>query len=200
MAFRKDWRHKTAIEKRQGAIVTGSLTDIARANNTSLAETFIGAEAVVLVDTSGSMGAADTPQGKTRYEVACEELASLQENIPGKVAVISFSSDVMFCPHGTPYNFHGGTDLTKALEFTKVADVDGIRFILISDGEPDNTTTALQLARTYRNRIDIIYVGSEFSMRGREFMSELARCSGGVAVTSDTVKGISQKTQLLLAA
>ncbi len=192
---------KTSIQKRApSAIVTGSLTDIARSTGVSLAEVFLGADVVVLVDTSGSMDSADTPQGKSRYSVACDELSSLQNKLPGKVAVVSFSSDVMFCPNGQPHNFQGGTDLAKALEFCKVADVKGIRFIVISDGQPDDQTAALQIARTYKNRIDIIYVGSEVSSRGRDFMNELARSSGGIAVTSDSVKGLSQKTQLLLAA
>jgi Mg-chelatase subunit ChlD len=106
----------------------------------------------------------------------------------------------MFCPNGQPHNFQAGTDLAKALEFAKVADVSGMRFILISDGEPDDRSAAMRIASTYRNRIDIIYVGSETSSRGRDFMSELARLSGGIAVTSDSVKGLSQKTQMLLAA
>lgn len=191
---------KKSIRKYEGAIVTGSLTDIAKSTGASLAETFIGADAVVIVDTSGSMASADTPQGKSRYDVACDELAILQQKLPGKLAVISFSNDVMFCPNGQPYNLRGGTDLTKALEFTKVADVDDMRFILISDGEPNDPNSALRVARTYKNRIDIIYVGSEFSLHGRQFMDELARNSGGVAVTSETVKGLAEKTQLLLTA
>lgn len=189
-----------AIDKSQTTIVKGSLADIAKSTNTSLAETFCNADAIVLVDTSGSMSAQDTPGGKSRYDVACDELATLQKTLPGKIAVISFSSQAMFCPNGQPFNFEGGTDLAGALKFAKVADVDEMRFIVISDGQPDNPDTAIREARAYKNRIDVIYVGSEIGARGRGFLDELARNSGGVAITSEAVAGLAHKTQLLLAA
>lgn len=167
------------------ALISGSLSAVARAESKSLAQTFIGADVVVLVDTSGSMGTRDTAQGQTRYDVACAELASLQTSLPGKVAVLSFSgqNQVMFCPDGRPHNFAGGTDLAGALRFAKVADVAGIRFILISDGEPDDEGRAMSTARGFTNRIDVIYVGSELNPRGRDFLTRLAAASGGTAVT-----------------
>lgn len=189
-----------AIDKSQTTIVKGSLADIAKSTGTSLAESFLSADAIVLVDTSGSMAAQDTPGGKSRYDVACDELAALQKTLPGKIAVISFSSQTMFCPNGQPFNLEGGTDLAGALKFAKVADVDKMRFIVISDGQPDSPQNALLQARSYKNRIDVIYVGPELSAMGREFLNELARSSGGVAVTANEVAGLAHKTQLLLAA
>lgn len=167
------------------ALISGSLSAVARAEGKPLAQTFIGADCVVLVDTSGSMGMRDAIGGATRYDVACQELASLQASLPGKVAVLSFSgqNQVMFCPDGRPHNFGGGTDLAGALRFAKVADVAGIRFVVISDGEPDNEAAALSTARGYVNRIDVIYVGSELSPRGRDFLAKLAAQSGGTTVT-----------------
>lgn len=171
------------------ALISGSLSAVARAEGKSLAQTFIGADCVVLVDTSGSMGMRDAIGGATRYDVACQELASLQASLPGKVAVLSFSgqNQVMFCPDGRPYNFDCGTDLAGALRFAKVADVAGIRFVVISDGEPDSESAALSTARGYTNRIDVIYVGSELSPRGRDFLAKLAAASGGTTVTVSQV-------------
>lgn len=191
---------KNAISKNQTTIIKGSLADIAKQNNTSIAESFISADAIVLVDTSGSMSQDDAAGGKSRYDVACSELAKLQETLPGKIAVISFSTHTMFCPNGQPYNFQGGTDLGGALRFAKVADVDDMRFVVISDGEPQSPSDALKAARTYKNRIDVIYVGSEFSNEGRAFLNDLARSSDGVAISSEAMAGLAQKTQLLLAA
>lgn len=164
-------------------IVKGSIGQLARESGKSIAQTFVNADMVVLVDTSGSMGTHDAPGGVSRYEAACRELASLQASLPGKVAVLSFSDTVQFCPTGTPTNLGGRTSLAGALEFAKIADVPGMRFIVISDGEPDSESEALAVARTYKNRIDAIYVGSELSGRGRAFLSELTRLSGGVSVT-----------------
>jgi hypothetical protein len=177
------------------ALISGSLSAVSRAEGKPLAQTFIGADVVVLVDTSGSMGTRDTAQGLTRYDVACQELASLQASLPGKVAVLSFSgqNQVMFCPDGRPHNFGGGTDLAGALRFAKVADVPGIRFVVISDGEPDSEAAALSTARGYTNRIDVIYVGSELNPRGRDFLTKLAAQSGGTAVT---VAAVGRQGQL----
>ena len=45
------------ITKSNQNLVAGSLYDIAKKNNQSIAETFINCDVVILVDTSGSMSA-----------------------------------------------------------------------------------------------------------------------------------------------
>ncbi|RJR10016.1 VWA domain-containing protein [Candidatus Parcubacteria bacterium] len=180
------------------AIIPGSLGAIAQKNNVSIAETFVNADAIIIVDTSGSMDAHDSRGGRSRYEVACEELTQLQNTLPGKIAVIAFSTDVMFCPNGIPTFMGGRTDLTKALTFTKIVDIPGIRFIVISDGEPDDCQTALSIARTYKNKIDVIYVGPEEHPRGRDFLQQLAKVSGGIIITADKAQGLLEATKTLL--
>lgn len=189
----------TALDARKG-IVKGSLTDIAASNGHSLAQTFVNAEVVVLVDTSGSMGTHDSRGGRKRYDVACEELAALQGNLPGKIAVLSFSQATMFCPDGKPFNQGGGTDLAGALKFARVADVPGMRFIVISDGQPDSPSAALAEAKRYQNRIDVIYVGPESNPHGRDFLAQLAAASGGQVVTADRAQNLLAATQKLLEA
>jgi Mg-chelatase subunit ChlD len=179
-------------------IVPGSLSAMARAGRTSIAQSFMSAECIVIVDTSGSMDANDSRGGKSRYQVACDELAYLQGQMPGKIAVLSFSSEVMFCPNGVPFNYGAGTNLVKALQFAKVADVPGMRFILISDGEPSAPEECLKIARTYKNRIDVIYVGPEDRPSGRDFLTQLANACGGVSVTSDRAKELGATVQNLL--
>ena len=187
----------TALDARKG-IVKGSLTDIAATQRQSLAQTFVSAEVVILVDTSGSMGTYDSRGGRTRYDVACEELTALQGNLPGKLAVLSFSDNTLFCPDGKPFNQNGSTDLARALKFAKVADVPGIRFIVISDGEPNDANAALKEAARYHNRIDVIYVGPETMPAGRDFLTRLATASGGQAMTADRAQNLLATTQRLL--
>lgn len=189
-----------SIQKSNTTIVKGSLADIAKATNTSLAESFLNADCIVIVDTSGSMSAEDAPGGKSRYDAACDELAKLQANLPGKIAVIAFSDQTMFCPNGQPFYLGGGTDLAGALTFAKMADVDDMRFVVISDGQPQDERAALRVAQTYQNRIDVVYVGPEYDPDGRDFLNRLAKASGGQAVTADRVAQLSTKVQLLLAA
>jgi Mg-chelatase subunit ChlD len=178
-------------------LVPGSLSAIAQQNNASIAETFISADVIIIVDTSGSMAAEDARDGKSRYDVACEELKNLQASLPGKLALLSFSDEVVFCPSGIPFNYEGGTDLAKALKFAKVADVTGIRFIVISDGQPSDEDGCIRVAKTFKAKIDTIYVGPEDG-EGAAFLRRLAKASGGQGVTADRVKELSANVQRLL--
>ncbi len=179
-------------------VVSGSIADLARANNTTLAESFMTADLIVIVDTSGSMGTQDSRGGRSRYDVACAELADLQQSLPGKVAVIAFSSDVEFVPGGVPPYLGGGTDLAGALRFAHVADTPGMRFVVISDGQPDDSAAALAEARTYTSRIDTIYVGPEGQSGGRKFLEQLAKASGGQSVSADRAAELRASIETLL--
>lgn len=169
-------------------IIPGSLGAVAKQENKSIAETFVNADLVVIVDTSGSMSTHDSRGKKSRYEVACEELASLQATHPGKIAVLSFSDSTIFCPAGIPTYLGGGTDMAKALQFAKIADVPGMQFILISDGEPNDEQETLVVAKTYRNKISTIYVGPEEHPTGRVFLQHLAAATGGKTITVDRAR------------
>jgi Mg-chelatase subunit ChlD len=181
------------------AIIPGSLGAIAKQNGQSIAETFVSCDVIAIVDCSGSMGAEDAPGGRKRYDAACAELASLQNNMPGKIGVIAFSDSAVFCPSGVPWNAGGGTNLAKALKFCKVADGMGIRFFLISDGEPNDPETALAVASTYKSRIDVIYIGPEDHPTGRDFLKRLAAVTGGQTITAEKTKELAGSiTRLLL--
>lgn len=181
-------------------LVKGSIGDIALQSGQSIAQTFISCDVICIVDTSGSMGTHDAPEGRSRYDQACRELATLQGSLPGKIGVISFSDSYLFCPNGTPLNLGGMTDLAGALKFAKVADVPGaMRFIVISDGEPNNEAAALAIAANYHNRIDTIFCGPEGG-EGLAFLKRLAKASGGQHVTAEAAKALGDSVQKLLAA
>lgn len=179
-------------------IIKGSLGAIAHEQGKSIAESFVNADAIIIVDTSGSMTACDSRDGRSRYDIACEELKNLQASLPGKLALLSFADDVIFCPNGIPFYFGGSTDLAKALKFAKMGDLSsGMRFIVISDGEPDDENEALKVAKTFKNRIDTIYVGPEGGA-GQEFLKRLAKASGGQGVTAEKVKELASSVEKLL--
>lgn len=179
------------------AIVQGSLAAIAKQEGKSLAETFVNADLIVIVDTSGSMSQPDSRGGKSRYDAACEELAALQANHPGKIGVLAFSDNVIFCPSGVPTYFGGGTDMAKALQFAKIADVPGMQFILISDGQPNDEAKTLSVACTYKNKISTIYVGPESHPVGREFLQRLSAVTGGQSTTADRANDLKFKIETL---
>lgn len=180
------------------AIVKGSVSQIAQATGASLAAIWVDVEVVVLIDCSGSMATPDSVGGRTRHEQACRELETLQGANPGKIGVIAFNSYSVFRPGGVPMHPAGGTDLAAALQYAKVADVPGVRFVLISDGEPNEERAALQMAQSYKARIDCIYVGSEAQPFGRDFLRRLSEASGGGLVTAGAAIGLANAVQRLL--
>lgn len=180
-------------------IVVGSLGQIAKMSGKSLAESFLSCDVIVIVDTSGSMGSRDSRGGLSRYEVACEELAALQRNLPGKIALISFADEAYFCPGGIPMSTGGSTAMEVVLRFVKIADdIAGMRFFLISDGDPNEPQVTLEIAKTFKNKISTIYVGGENEYGGREFLQRLAEATGGLHVTAEHAKELTEKIETMM--
>lgn len=182
----------------QSAIVSGSLQAITQQTGKTLAESFVNVDCIVIVDTSGSMAITDSRGGKSRYDVACEELRDLQHTFAGKIAIIAFANRAEFCPGGIPTFFMGSTNLAGALKYSKIADTPGMHFVVISDGEPDNPMSALEAAGDYLNKIDCIYVGPEDRPSGRDFLQRLSKASGGRILTCALADGLSNGIETLL--
>ena len=172
-------------------IVKGSLSAIARENNKTLAESWISVDAVILVDISLSMDDNDARNGLTRHAAAQEELDHLQHTLPGKLAIVAFSENCTFVPTGLLPPVQGGTDLAKALRYIRMADkIPGMRFIVISDGQPQEEDAALDDARKFKNRIDTVYIGPETGS-GRAFLQRLANLKNGQAMTKPQLKELA---------
>lgn len=188
------------MHNNQNSIVAGSLSAVARKSGHSLAMGFMNVKAFVMVDVSGSMMACDV-EGRTRYDVACEQLARLQEQNPGEVGVASFSDRADFCPAGIPIINGGGTDMVAALGMLRMADNTGIQLVLISDGEPNDPAGTLKEAAKFTSKIDTIFVGPEGD-HGAEFLRKLAAATGGVSVvnSTDQLGKLSENITKLIAA
>lgn len=181
------------------SIVKGSLSQLAQASNVGLAEAFMTADTIILVDTSGSMDNTDPGCQKTRYQLACQELKKLQAHLAGRIVVISFSTGAQFCPGGVPAYIGMYTDVAEALRFVHVADGVVDRFILISDGHPDSEYEALAEAEKFTTRIDCIYIGPEGGS-GHGFLKRLADASGGKAQTIQQAGLLAEKIEVLMLA
>lgn len=179
------------------SLVPGSIAAVARGQNQSLAESMLSAEILILVDVSGSMNCPDSQGGQRRYSVACEELMKLQAAHPGKIAVVAFSSSVVFAPSGIPAFEGGGTDLAAGLRFALPFD-GTMRFIVVSDGEPNDRQAALNMATQFTSRIDTVYVGPEDDRSGARFLEQLARAAGGQHVKADRAQELAERVESLL--
>lgn len=174
------------------------MQDVANKENMSLAETWAGCELMVLCDGSGSMMATDSRHGNSRFETLEEEVKRIQEQNPGKIAIVSFSDMAMWNPDGNPRYYGSGTDMVSALEYAKRVDGMGVRIIMISDGEPDSKSETLRLAGTFKTKIDTIFVGREGDARGRNFLADLAEATGGTHQDDFRVDKLAEKVTLLL--
>ena len=179
------------------AVVAGSLSDVAMRDNVSVAESFLSADVIVLVDVSGSMGACDARGGQQRYSAACAELAKLQRTLPGKIAVVAFSSAPQFVPGGVPFFIGGGTDLAAALRFVQPAD-GCVDYIVISDGVPDDEAEALSVASRFTSKISTCYIGPEYDTSAMEFLRHLATASRGQSVRGDATQLAESVEKLML--
>lgn len=159
-------------------IVPGSITQVQKQSGKLLADVFSQIEMVVIFDSSGSMDYHDAANGKSRYDAACQELVYVQSQAPGKVAIISFSDNAQWCFNGVPEMLGMSTNLAGALKFAKQVDNPYIKFVVISDGEPNSRTEALEVAATLKGKISCVYVGPE-NGDGRAFLKELANQHNG---------------------
>lgn len=188
-----------ALTKRYKDLAGGSVKDVARARNISLAEAFMGVDHIAILDVSGSMEICDAGQGhEQRHDVAERELRSLQEKYPGQIALIVYSSEVKYCPNGVPDRLNGGTSTAAALRYVQIAD-GALDFFLISDGHPsDSAEESYRVASTFKSHINTIYIGPEHDFEAQAFMRKIAELSGGKSVTAKRIAELESPFEQIL--
>ena len=211
---------RKSLTKYEHRVVEGSIKQIAEKEGKSLANALFDADAVDYVDTSGSMmsgiGGHWDRDGRTRHDIAEDELGKLQAEFPGKVAVYSWSSEEpRFCPDGRPFRFNGGTNMRLALEHMKRWDDTGVALYLTSDGYPDvpmdnydlimsgrgakaAEENVLEVARTFKSPIHTIFIGGDQDSEARDFMRRLAEATGGRHVTAKEVARLYDPTKMFM--
>lgn len=180
-------------------LVPGSLGAIAKRNGQSLAESFLSVDEIILVDTSQSMAATDSTGGRSRYDVACQELRRLQAELPGKLAIFSFSNRCVLCPSGVPKFIGMGTNLLGAINYILGAD-GTVGITIISDGYPDpgQDHQIISLASQMTSRINTIFAGPVEDEAGRKFMAQLAQSARGKTHLSARAEDLSSGVKFLL--
>lgn len=182
------------------SIVAGSLAALAQRQNVGVARMFADATHAVVVDCSYSMENADSRGGRRRIDVAREELAKLQAQHPGKLAIIGFSQRARFLPGGVVPEPETNTDLAGALAYARRVDGTGLALVVITDGLPDLPDAALAEAHRFSCRIDVVFVGDEADAGAQRFCKLLARSGRGTASQAFRVGGMADAVTPLLTA
>ena len=162
----------TSIQKRETSIAEGSIFDLAKRQNKKPEEIIANADVIVLLDCSSSMECG-VGNGSTRYDEAVKALEMIQQRYQGKVLLITFNAWASVQYGGLPPKPSGTTNLTHALEIASEFDDMGMKFIVVSDGQPDNQNSALSVAGTFKSEIDTIFIGRDGDY-GLTFMNQLA--------------------------
>lgn len=146
---------------------------------------------VLLLDVSGSMKAS-LRNGKTRIEGLREVVAGIQSRqaVPmiafgihphdvleptmrgeGEVAMVTEVPDAS-----------GSTPLAEAIDMARLKGFG--QAVVISDGCPNDQHSAMESARQFGGRIDVIFVGNPGEY-GSAFLDELAKITGGSRFEGD---------------
>lgn len=182
----------------QALAVKGSLQESQKNRQVTFAEAFLTVEAIVVVDISASMSTCDVAvEGglTSRWAEANNQLQRLQAKHPSKIAVVAFSDNSEFCPSGVLPPVRSSTNMLRALQFVAPADDTGIKFIVVSDGCPDDPQGTLAYAKSLKTSINTIYVGND--PNGRVFMDQLAATTRGKSVAKG-VELLEEQITLLL--
>jgi len=158
-------------------ITKGSVADIAQQQRRDVPEVLMECTKIVILDSSYSMTTIVKSEGESemrRHDLAEQALRKIQENNPGQVALIEFSSKVEFVPGGVPTRMNGDTDMLAALNYVLPFDDTGIEFILVSDGEPNmgQRESVLELAKKFKSKIHTIFIGDQGS-EGAKFLEQI---------------------------
>ena len=167
-------------KKLERTLQVKTLTDFVRAKNQE--------QVYLLIDVSGSMR--DTMRnGKERIDGLREVVKGIQEE--RRTLMIAFGGSGTGSYGDNPQgvrvvssvpNAGGSTPLTQAIDLARTQNAG--RVIVISDGMPDNPTTALEAAKRLGGRIDVVFVGDPGEY-GEAFLKQLAEATGGTEFHGD---------------
>jgi hypothetical protein len=143
-----------------------------------------GAAVVILCDVSSSMD--ERAGSRRKIDLLREALDSVWSELPD-ARLVAFAS--------TPTDLAGPSDLPAPAGGTALhLGLDAAarhrpgRTVVISDGQPDSETAALDAAGRLPGQIDVIYCGPDSDTGAIDFMTRLARLGGGRVVVRDVVR------------
>ncbi|KKL77451.1 hypothetical protein LCGC14_2034730 [marine sediment metagenome] len=186
------------LQKGHSAVAEGSIFDAASRRGDKPEETLADADVVIMLDCSSSMSEGIAGGTETRYDEAKKAVADIQRAFPGRVVLVSFASHAQLELTGIPQSPNGSTNMREALEIAKQFDGLDTKFYLVSDGFPDSQGTVLELAKTFEDPINVIFIGDDYTMSGMEFLGKVADITGGTDEGQISPKMLGDTMKLLI--
>ena len=185
---------KSLVRSLESSMTVKSLKDLVRVRATG--------EVVLLVDVSLSM--TDVMRnGKQRIDGLREVVKGMQEKKPVRMIAFGLHPGVGAGPseleralgipgttgEGPQVGFvdsvpdaQGGTPMAEGIDFARINGFG--RAVVISDGGPNDPNAAMESARQFGGKIDVVYVGDPGD-RGSTFLEQLAVATGGTRFEGD---------------
>jgi hypothetical protein len=176
---------QNAIEKLNKSLAKNSLDDLVKAKTQ---------RSLLLVDCSGSMGEIVTdPNGDRsirKIDALRKVVDDLRKTHPVPVAAFGVRAQGQVEVVDVVPEPQGGTPLDLAILFGR--DQGATRLVVVTDGEPNDESSAFEAARQFGGPIDVFYVGHHYG-RGPKFAAELAAMTGGAYGLTDLGSDGGQK-------
>lgn len=137
-------------------------------------------EVYLLLDVSGSMDS-KMANGKSREVGLQETVKEITKERPVKMIAFGGRDGGAYLVTAIPSS-GGGTPLHLAIDLAKQKECG--RCVVISDGCPDSVSAAMEAAKKFGGRIDVVFVGNPGEY-GEEFLKQLAESTGGTEFHGD---------------
>lgn len=180
--------NNTLMRAASRSIEVKSLKDLVRARSNE--------NPVLLIDVSGSMGWR-MANGKTREQGLNEVVVQMQKQRPTQMiafGIVGESHDptgiepttgvqiVAMVSEVPPVRSEAGTPMGEAIDFARMKGFG--RAVVISDGAPNDRNKAMEAAKQFGGRIDVVYIG-DAGDPGSIFLEQLAEATGGSRFEGD---------------
>ncbi len=174
---------------------TGSESEIARLRKRHQNATGVK---VALVDLSGSMASSIGSLGVKKIEHLRIAMKDLLTAHPDMIILGfgSYTKRINSVGALNENNLMGGTNLTAAIE--EAALLRPSRTVIISDGLPDNESTAYDAIDNLTGQVDCVYCGPD-GHPAVAYLASLSRRGGGNQMTFDGCRQLSPMIRGLLA-
>lgn len=158
---------QTKLERSLGKTSLGSLVKSRR-------------RSMLLVDTSGSMSDQIWKTGERKIDALRTTVSTLRKSHP--VPVAAFGGRAIHLVEDRIPDPAGNTPLTEAIKFGH--NQGATHLVVVTDGQPSNEWSALEVARAFGGIIDVFYIGDENGF-GLDFAKRLAAATGGSVNLTD---------------